>query len=38
MSLRDFNGDCRDDILWRSSNGLISDWLGQADGSFKAND
>jgi hypothetical protein len=33
----DFNGDGRDDILWRSDNGVITDWLGQADGSFEGN-
>ncbi len=34
----DFNGDGRDDILWRNSNGQISDWLGQANGGFVLND
>lgn len=34
----DFNGDGRDDVLWRSSTGAVSDWLGQADGSFVGND
>jgi hypothetical protein len=34
----DFNGDNRDDILWRSDNGTVSNWLGQANGSFFGND
>lgn len=34
----DFNGDGRDDLLWkRTSDGLVTDWLGQADGSFVSN-
>jgi hypothetical protein len=33
----DFNGDGRDDILWRHDNGLTSDWLGQANGAFLDN-
>ena len=32
----DFNGDGRDDILWRNDNGQLSDWLGQANGGFVA--
>ena len=34
----DFNGDNRDDILWRNDNGQLSNWLGQANGGFAAND
>jgi hypothetical protein len=34
----DFNGDGRDDILWRNSNGQLSDWLGMASGGFTPND
>jgi Ca2+-binding RTX toxin-like protein len=34
----DFNGDGRDDVLWRNSNGQVSDWLGQANGGFVLND
>ncbi len=34
----DFNGDGRDDVLWRNSNGQVSDWLGQANGGFLLND
>jgi hypothetical protein len=30
----DFNGDGKDDILWRNDSGVISDWLGQAEGTF----
>jgi len=29
----DFNGDGRSDILARNTDGTITDWLGQADGS-----
>jgi hypothetical protein len=34
----DFNGDGRSDILWRNDSGALTDWLGQANGSFVAND
>ena len=30
----DFNGDGRDDILWRNDNGPITDWLANANGGF----
>ena len=33
----DFNGDGRDDILWRHSSGLVTDWLGQSNGGFVNN-
>ncbi len=33
----DFNGDGRDDILWQHDSGLITNWLGEADGGFAAN-
>jgi len=33
----DFNGDGRDDILWRSDGGALSDWLGTANGGFTDN-
>ena len=33
----DFNGDGRSDILWRNDNGIVTDWLGQTDGSFIGN-
>ena len=34
----DFNGDGRDDIMWRHETGGVAQWLGQADGSFLGND
>jgi hypothetical protein len=34
----DFNGDGKDDILWRSNTGHLSDWLGTASGGFANND
>ncbi|MGK6323766.1 FG-GAP-like repeat-containing protein [Sphingomonas sp. DT-51] len=34
----DFNGDGRDDILWRNADGSLSDWLGRTDGGFTVND
>jgi hypothetical protein len=34
----DFNGDGRDDILWRNDSGRVTDWLGQAgSGGFVSN-
>jgi hypothetical protein len=33
----DFNGDGRDDILWRSDNGSVVDLLGNENGSFTGN-
>lgn len=33
----DFNGDGRDDILWRDQKGTINDWLGTATGGFIGN-
>ncbi len=33
----DFNGDGRDDILWRHDNGVLTNWLGDADGGFTVN-
>ena len=33
----DLNGDGRDDILWRNADGTLSNWLGQANGSFTPN-
>ena len=35
--LGDYNGDGRSDILWRHSGGLVTNWLGNADGSFSNN-
>src|SRR4029078_3883644 len=34
----DFNGDGKDDVLWRSNTGQLSDWLGKANGGFTTND
>ena len=34
----DFNGDGRDDILWRDTTGHLSDWLGTSSGGFVSND
>jgi hypothetical protein len=34
----DFNGDGRDDLLMRHDSGVVTDWLGQADGGFVNND
>jgi serralysin len=33
----DYNGDGRADILWRSSDGRMTDWLGTGSGSFTDN-
>jgi len=34
----DFNGDGRDDVLWRNAgNGDVREWLGQANGGFFGN-
>lgn len=33
----DFNGDGRDDILWRNENGAVTNWLGQVNGGFVGN-
>ena len=34
----DYNGDGRDDILWRRDDGPIGDWLGQVSGGFATNE
>ena len=35
----DFNGDGRDDILWRNwQTGALSNWLGEGSGGWKIND
>jgi hypothetical protein len=36
-SIGDFNGDGRDDILWRNDDGRMSDWLGASNGGFVDN-
>jgi Ca2+-binding RTX toxin-like protein len=33
----DYNGDARDDILWRNTNGQLTQWLGSSSGSFTDN-
>ena len=35
--IADFNGDGRDDLLLRNRDGTMVEWLGQANGSFAAN-
>jgi hypothetical protein len=34
----DFNGDGREDILWRNTNGTVSNWLATEDGGWSIND
>lgn len=36
-AIGDYNGDARDDILWRNADGRTYDWLGQTNGSFSNN-
>ena len=36
-AIGDYNGDGRDDILWRHSSGVVTDWLGQANGGMDTN-
>jgi len=36
-AIGDYNGDGRDDILWRHDNGTVIDWLGTASGGFTDN-
>ena len=33
----DYNGDGRDDILWRHTDGTTSNWLGTASGGWTPN-
>ena len=33
----DYNGDGRDDILWRNDSGAFGDWLSNASGAFAFN-
>jgi hypothetical protein len=35
--IADFNGDGRDDILWRNTDGRMTDWLGAASGALQPN-
>ena len=37
VAIGDYNGDGRDDILWQSDAGTLTDLLGNADGSFTGN-
>ena len=37
VGIGDFNGDNRDDIVWRSDIGEVGTWLANANGSFTAN-
>jgi hypothetical protein len=37
VAIGDYNGDGFDDIVWRSSDGTTTDWLGQANGAFHEN-
>ena len=37
VGVGDFNGDGRDDVLWRDSTGTITDWLGTATGGISGN-
>jgi glucose/arabinose dehydrogenase len=37
-AIADFDGDGRDDILWRNDNGLTGNWLGTASGGFTINE
>jgi Ca2+-binding RTX toxin-like protein len=34
----DFNGDGRDDVVWRRTDGAFTEWLAQGNGSFTSND
>ena len=34
----DFNGDGRDDIIWRNDNGQLGTWTGNTSGGFTIND
>jgi hypothetical protein len=36
-STGDFNGDGRDDILWRNDSGQVTEWLGTVTGGFGDN-
>jgi hypothetical protein len=37
VGTHDFDGDGIADIMWRSTSGVLTDWLGQTDGSFSNN-
>ena len=36
-AIGDFNGDIIDDVLWRSDDGSVREWLGQTNGGFVDN-
>jgi hypothetical protein len=38
VGVGDFNGDGRDDVLWRRDDGALTNWLGQENGGFVSND
>lgn len=38
MGVGDFNGDGRDDLLWQSDGGIVSNWLGTSTGGYFIND
>jgi hypothetical protein len=37
VAIGDYNGDGREDILWRNVDGQLSNWLGTAAGGFISN-
>lgn len=37
LAAGDFNGDGRDDLIWRHTSGVMTEWLGQSDGTFVDN-
>ena len=37
MPNSDFNGDGRDDLLWRNDQGMVGYWYGEAAGGFSIN-
>jgi hypothetical protein len=37
VAVGDYNGDAIDDILWRNASGIVTNWLGTANGGFTTN-
>lgn len=37
VGIGDFNGDGTSDILWRNTDGYLTEWLGTSNGSFVSN-
>ncbi|GAA3896222.1 hypothetical protein GCM10022276_14020 [Sphingomonas limnosediminicola] len=37
QTIGDFNGDGRQDVMWRTTDGTLSEWLGQVGGGFQWN-